>query len=116
MTLSYDWESSAAARGLVKASALFAFVCLLFEEHGLVGVLRHLVGQIQTMWAGGPNPFSYPAEPYCGLVLVCSGIVLTPIMGERWFGRHTNAAAVRIAFVLSIAIGLFLNFGLLFGD
>ena len=116
MTLSHDWESSAAARGVVKASALFAFVCMLFEEHGLIGVLRHLVGQMQTMWAGGPNSFSYPAEPYCGLVFVCAGIVLTPIMGERWFGPHINPVAVRIAFVLSVAIGLFLRFGLLVGE
>jgi len=74
MMLSYDWGSSAAARGLVKLSALFAFVGMLFEEHGLVGALRHLVLQMQTTWAGGPNPFSSPAEPYCGLVFVCSGL------------------------------------------
>lgn len=44
------------------------------------------------------------------------GIVLIPIMGERWFGRHTNAVAVRVAFALSIALGLFLRLPLLVGE
>jgi hypothetical protein len=116
MVWSYDWQDILAARRFLPVFSWLASICMLFEEHGLIGVLKHLVHQMQTAASGGVNYFSYPAEPYYGLILVCSALVVVPVMSERWFGRHCAPFAVRAGFVAAIAAGLIFNFHFLFVD
>lgn len=98
---------------LAKAIALFVLVHLALvgfgvEEEGLIGIWEKLIWSMHTginhVADAGPRLFVYSAEAYAGIVFICLGIIVIPLVGDKLLKRYTSNLSRRGAFILAVAI------------